>query len=111
MGLRYCFPESAPDATITGNCPPDGASYAARACINQTSCTQQLSGVSTGFGLARTESGATFAAWVEYSSQGSYALIYEQGGEMPLDYCFKSKRAARARPISWWPVSLLRDPP
>jgi len=86
------LPESGPDATITGDCPPDGASSAARVCVDLTSCTQQLSGASSGFGLARTQSGATFAAWVEYSAQGSYNLTYyHRGGELPMDYCFKSE--------------------
>jgi len=86
------LPESAPGAAIAGDCPPDGASSAAHTCVNSTSCTQQLSGVSLGFGLARTQSGATFVAWVEYSAQGSYSLTYyKQGGEMPMEYCFKSE--------------------
>ena len=53
-----------------------------------TTCTEQFSGVGFGFGLARTQSGATFAAWVAYSSQGNYALTEAcDGGEMPQSYC------------------------
>ena len=84
------LPASAPGATITGDCPPEGPSSAARICSTKTSCAQQLSGISSGFDLARTQSGVTFVAWVEYSSEGNYSLsYYEQGGEMPMDYCFK----------------------
>jgi len=35
-------------------------------------CTQQVSGVGDGFDVVRTQSGAVFAAWVSYSSQGTW---------------------------------------
>jgi hypothetical protein len=81
--------DSATAAAGGGDCPyvQPSRDYGNH-CAGMTSCTHQASGVGSGFGLARTQSGATFAVWVAYSSQGNYALTEAcDGGEMPLCYC------------------------
>ncbi len=51
-----------------------------------------MSGVSSAFGLARTQSGATFAAWVTSSSEGTYALeSLRISGELPMWYCGRTE--------------------
>jgi hypothetical protein len=72
----------------TGDCPSEDRWYDSNPCSGLTSCTEQLGDTSEGFGLARTESGRSFASWVAYSSQGSYTLTEEvYWGEMPVAYC------------------------
>jgi hypothetical protein len=70
-----------PSEDLTNDCGQDP-------CLGSTSCTAQLTATGSGFDLVRTQSGRTFAAWVVYSSAGSYALnkVWE-GGEMPECYC------------------------
>jgi len=83
------LPEWAAATAGAGDCPEvaPSSSYSDQ-CAGMTSCTYQSSGVGSGFGLARTQSGATFAAWVNYTSQGTYALKEAAyGGEMPQWYC------------------------
>ncbi len=81
--------ESATAYTSAGDCPSLQPSYDyGNHCSGMTACTQQVSGVGSGFDLARTQSGAVFAAWVSYSSEGTYALAEAcDGGEMPQCYC------------------------
>jgi hypothetical protein len=83
------LPESAPSYAGAGDCPSVPPSYDyGNPCAGMTTCTEQSSGVGSGFGLARTQSGAAFVAWVTYSSQGTYALKEAaDGGEMPQWYC------------------------
>jgi len=84
------LPESAAAVASAGNCPsvPPSQDPGTDICAGMTSCTYQLSGVGSGFGLARTQSGAAFAAWVIYSSQGTYALKQAlEGNEFPTQYC------------------------
>jgi hypothetical protein len=83
------LPESATAAAGTGDCPYVQPSHEYGIhCAGMTTCTDQTSGVGSGFGLARTQSGATFAAWVAYSSQVNYALTEAcDGGEMPQCHC------------------------
>lgn len=72
------------EGTSTGDCPPWGESFDPRPCWGMSTCTQQLTGASAGIKLIRTGSGATFGAWVEYASNGTYALSETlRGGEMP----------------------------
>jgi hypothetical protein len=83
------LPESAGAVASSGDCPyvQPSHSYGIH-CAGMTTCTDQTSGVGSGFGLARTQSGATFAAWVAYSSQVNYALTEAcDGGEMPQCHC------------------------
>lgn len=85
----YPQTESAIVAAGTGDCPsvPPSHDYGNH-YAGMTTCTEQFSGAGFGFGLARTQSGATLAAWVAYSSQGNYALTEAcDGGEMPQSYC------------------------
>ncbi len=82
---------------VTGDCPTADEQYEPDPCSGLTSCTEQLSDASHGFGLARTESGRTFAAWVVYSSQGSYALEeWIPEGEMFISYCRRTETAGLA---------------
>jgi hypothetical protein len=60
--------------TRTGDCPFGNSSESRDdPCSGVTSCSEQRKAASTGFGLARTDAGEAFAAWVHYSSQGSYS--------------------------------------
>jgi hypothetical protein len=81
--------DSATAAAGGGDCPYVQPSHEyGNHCAGMTTCTDQVSGVGSGFGLARTQSGATFAAWVTYSSQGTYALKeVAEGSEFPTFYC------------------------
>ena len=83
------LPESATAVASAGDCPSVQPSYDyGNHCAGMTICTEQFSGVGSGFGLARTQSGVAFVAWVTYSSQGTYALKEAaDGGEMPQWYC------------------------
>ena len=55
-----------------GDCPQTQPSYdRGDHCAGMITCTQQVSGVGDGFDVVRTQSGAVFAAWVSYSSQGT----------------------------------------
>jgi hypothetical protein len=83
------LPESATAVASAGDCPDVQPSYDyGNHCAGMTTCTRQLSGVSSGFGLARTQLGASFAAWVMYSSEGTYALKEAaEGVELPTFYC------------------------
>jgi hypothetical protein len=83
------LPESATAAAGAGDCPYVQPSHDyGNHCAGMTTCTDQTSGVGSGFGLARTQSGAAFAAWVAYSSQGTYALKETaEGYEFPTFYC------------------------
>jgi hypothetical protein len=65
------LPESAAGGTLSGDCPVEGRFIADAAC-EATTCTAELTGTSSAFDLVRTPSGATFAAWVSYSTEGSY---------------------------------------
>lgn len=82
-------PESAAASTGSGDCPYVEPSYnQGNHCAGMTSCTYQSSGVGSGFDVARTQSGALFAAWVAYSSKGTYALDeVAYGYEFPTFYC------------------------
>lgn len=85
--------ESAMATTRDGDCPSMERSmdYGGH-CLGMTTCTAQFSGVGTGFDLVRTQSGAVFAAWVTYSSQGTYALEEASyGSEMPEFYCDRTE--------------------
>jgi hypothetical protein len=81
--------ESAAAFSGSGDCPSELPSlHYGNHCDGMTSCTLLVSGVGAGFDLARTQSGAVFAAWVAYSSQGTYALQEtSDGGELPQSYC------------------------
>ena len=82
---------------VTGECPTADEQYEVDPCSGLTSCTEQLSDTSHGFGLARTESGRTFAAWVVYSSEASFALEEDMpGGEMFISYCRRTETAGLA---------------
>ena len=73
--------DGCPSGTPTDDCRQDP-------CLGSTSCNAQLTATSTGFDLVRTQSGRTFAAWVVYSSQGTYALKkVSEGSELPTCYC------------------------
>ncbi len=83
------LPDPPAIGTTQSDCPSASPSpdYSADPCLGQTSCTARLT-ASAGFDLARTQSGRTFAAWVVYSSQGTYGLEKAwTGGELPLTYC------------------------
>ena len=83
------IPESATAYTGAGDCPsvPPSQDFGNH-CSGMTSCTYQSSGVGSGFDVARTQSGALFAAWVAYSSQGTYALQeVAEGYEFPTFDC------------------------
>jgi hypothetical protein len=77
----------------TGDCLTSQPSYeSGNHCLGATSCTEQVSGVGAGFDLVRAQSGATFAAWVRYSSEGSYALKEIcKGYELPQCYCGRTE--------------------
>lgn len=76
-------------AVVTGNCP-EVVNYAAAACYVQTTCSEQVSGTGTDFDVVRTQSGAWFAAWLEYVSDATYDLEpYYIGGEMGITDCLR----------------------
>ncbi|HEY4187491.1 MAG TPA: hypothetical protein VGP07_20610 [Polyangia bacterium] len=57
-------------------------------CAGMTTCAAQRSGASSGFDLVRTQSGATFVAWVEFAAEGTYALQKAlTSGELPGCFC------------------------
>lgn len=92
------LPESA-YGTVTGDCPDDALGTPDNnPCGTLTTCTKQLKGAATPFGLARTQSGATFVAWVEYTSEGAYTLenVQVQNGEMPFFACIPTETAGSA---------------
>jgi hypothetical protein len=90
--LSLVLPES---GAFSGadDCPSEQPSYDnGNHCVGMATCTQQSSRVGSGFDLARTPSGAVFAAWVMYSSQGTYALQETfTSGEMPQRYCGRTE--------------------
>lgn len=81
--------DAVPSGTITGDCPPLGPSENPfRPCLGMTSCNRELIAAASAVDLVRTESGATFAVWVEYSSKGSFGLFEDViDGEMPQGTC------------------------
>jgi hypothetical protein len=87
------LPESAPAYAGTNDCISGGAPDFGNfdACAGMTTCSGQGSGAGAGFDLARTHSGAVYAAWVIYSGQATYApktLCERSTGEMgPRCYC------------------------
>jgi hypothetical protein len=91
--ISELLPESASDVATAGDCPSEvGSASADEPCAGMTTCTQHLSGVATGFDSARTQSGATFVAWVAYSSEATYELWNDhRGGELPLSYCTRAE--------------------
>lgn len=81
--------------SLTTNCPFGNPMPASGddPCSGVTSCDAEGSVTSSGIGLARTASGATFAAWVVYSSQGVYTTEKScTRGELP--YCSCTSNAA-----------------
>lgn len=91
--LSLTVPESGIPYTGTNDCPSTVPTfeYSPDLCAGKTTCTVQASGVGTGFGLARTQSGAVFAAWVEYVSEGTYALAMRCSGELARCACEMSQ--------------------
>jgi hypothetical protein len=86
-------PESQSPYTGTDDCPSIVPTFAPvpDLCDGKTTCTSQSSGTATGFGLARTRSGAVFASWMEYASEGSYALAVGCSGELTQCACERSQ--------------------
>jgi hypothetical protein len=90
--IASLLPESAPYVS-TNDCvsggPPDFGNF--DACVGMTTCSGRGSGAGAGFDLARTRSGAAYAAWVIDSGQATFApkrLCERSTGEMgPLCYC------------------------
>ncbi len=81
------LPEPAGSSTLSAHCPV-GEFDLDDPCSGSTACDAEWNAVSPGFDLVRTASGATFAAWVIYSSNGTYALRSEcRGGELPGCTC------------------------
>jgi hypothetical protein len=95
--LSLLLPDSAPDVTATSDCPWGNAPVDVNnRCFGLDTCTGQLRGTSFGFDLVRTQSGATFVAWVEYSSDGTYSLTEDhRGGEMPAYFCYPSETSGQ----------------
>jgi hypothetical protein len=58
-------------------------------CRGLTTCTEQFNGASTGFDVARTQSGKTYAVWVTYAAVNSLELFAScnHGGELPTCTC------------------------
>ena len=105
--LSSTLPGSAPGET-TGNCPPDDTQFVLQPCAGLTTCSEQVQRTSRGFGLARTESGEAFAAWVRYSSEADYALTEDVvGGEMGISYC--NREEIRATGTSTLVLARLAD--
>jgi hypothetical protein len=90
--LSLLLPGSAPAGTDSTDCLPAGLPVPGNfdACSRVPPCSGERSGVGDAFDLARTQSGAVFAAWVTYSGQGTYApspLCYGRGEMGPVCYC------------------------
>lgn len=76
--------------SVTTNCPFGNPMPASGddPCSGVTSCEAEGTVTSSGIGLARTASGATFAAWVVYSSEGVYTTEKScTRGELPECSC------------------------
>jgi hypothetical protein len=81
--------EAALAFTSGGDCPGE-MRYLSHddPCNGLTTCSADLSGTGSGFGLTRTQSGTVYAAWVNYGWSGNYSLQRRLDGyEMPQVYC------------------------
>ena len=90
--VSFLLPESAAGQKSDGDCPAAAftPNDSTDPCSGVTSCTEQVTGSSRGFDLARTRSGAAFAAWVNYSVTPTYQLSMQcRGGELPGCSCEK----------------------
>ncbi len=82
--------EPADTSELGVHCPVGNIEFASDRdpCLDMTSCDAQWSEVSSAFDLVRTSSAGVFAAWVVYSSEGSYVLQTDcVGGELPNCTC------------------------
>lgn len=70
------LPNPAGSWTTGAGCPSGNPTYDCNddPCLGSSVCDAQLTAAGSGFDLVRTQSGRTFAAWVVYSSQGTYEL-------------------------------------
>ncbi len=91
--LSLVLPESA-YFPGTSDCPsvPISSEHGGH-CSGMVTCNMQRTGAVSGFDLARTQSGTVFAAWVRYSSEGTYALqeTATGSGEMPSYTCSQTE--------------------
>ena len=77
--------------TVKGNCPSSDKRWfdpREDPCLGLSSCNATMTGSSSGFDVVRTQSGATFVAWIDYATEGTYSLgKFCVTGEGAFCYC------------------------